>query len=61
MKDTGLASSNKEGRRKIEEGAVKILDKDGEEIQKIDFHFAELEKGKKVLKLGKKMVKINIL
>ena len=49
-----MVSSNKEGRRKIDEGAVQL---DGE---KINDYFFEFKKGEFVLKLGKKMVKINI-
>ncbi len=60
LKDTELISSNKEGKRKIDEGAVKILNNQGEEIQKIEEYFEFIKKGQYILKLGKKMVKINI-
>lgn len=52
LKETNLVKSNKEARRKIDEGAVQI---DGE---KISDYFAEISEGEKILKLGKKMVKI---
>ena len=54
LKKSDLTSSNKEGRRKIDEGAVQL---DGEKIN--DYYF-EFETGEFVLKLGKKMMKINI-
>jgi tyrosyl-tRNA synthetase len=60
LKETNLVPSNKEGRRKIDEGAVKILDNEGNEIQKIEDYFEEIAEGEKILKLGKKMVKIRI-
>jgi len=60
LKETNLVSSNKEGRRKIDEGAVKILDNDGNEIQKIDNYFEEILEGEKILKLGKKMLRLKI-
>ncbi len=60
LKETNLVSSNKEGRRKIDEGAVKILDENGNEIQKIEDYFEELSAGEKILKLGKKMIRIKI-
>jgi tyrosyl-tRNA synthetase len=58
LKETNLISSNKEGRRKIDEGSVKILDNEGNEIQKIEDYFEEILEGEKILKLGKKMIKI---
>ncbi len=60
LKKAGLVSSNKEGKRKIDEGAVKILDGEGNELETIGDYFREIEPGEKVLKLGKKMVKIKI-
>jgi tyrosyl-tRNA synthetase len=58
LKETGLVKSNGEARRKIDEGAVKILSLDGEKEEKISDYFQEISEGEKVLKLGKKMVKI---
>ncbi len=58
LKKINFVSSNKEARRKIEEGAVRILDLDGEELQKISSIDDKISAGEKVLKLGKKMVKI---
>ncbi len=55
LKETQLVSSNKEGRRKIDEGAVQLSG------EKIDDYFFEFKKGEFVLKLGKKMVKIRIV
>lgn len=52
LKTTGLVASNAEAKRKMDEGAVQI---DGE---KVTDHFAEIPSGEKILKLGKKMVKI---
>jgi tyrosyl-tRNA synthetase len=54
LKETNLVKSNGEARRKIDEGAVQI---DGE---KISDYFTEISQGEKILKLGKKMVKINL-
>jgi tyrosyl-tRNA synthetase len=63
LKTAGLIKSNGEARRKIDEGAVKVLN--GEEYEsehKVTDYFTEISKetfGEKViLKLGKKMVKI---
>ena len=58
LKKVGFVSSNKEARRKIDEGAVRILDLDGEELEKISSIDDKISVGEKVLKLGKKMVKI---
>ena len=55
LKEIGFVKSNAEAKRKIDEGAVQI---DGE---KITDYFAEIQKGEKILKLGKKMAKIIIL
>ena len=52
LKETKFVSSNKEGRRKIDEGAVKILSLDGEKEEKISDYFQEISEGEKVLKLG---------
>ena len=60
LKETELVSSNKEGRRKIDEGAVKILDGEGNELEKISDYFEEISEGEKILKLGKKMIKIKL-
>ena len=54
LKETKLSSSNSNGRRKIDEKAVQL---DG---KKLTDHNFELKKGEFILKLGKKMVKINI-
>lgn len=54
LKESEITSSNKEGRRKIEEGAVYV---NGEKIN--DAYF-EMPKGESILKLGKKMIKIII-
>lgn len=55
LKETDLISSNKEGKRKIDEGAVQI---NGRKI--LDYFF-KFSKGEFVLKLGKKMIKIKII
>jgi len=55
LKETELTSSNKEGKRKIDEGAVQIID--GE---KVTDHYFSFDQGEYVLKLGKKMVKLII-
>jgi len=52
LNGSSLISSNKEGRRKIDERAVQI---DGE---KIDDYYFELNSGEFILKLGKKMIKV---
>lgn len=54
LKDSQITSSNKEGRRKIDEGAVYI---NGEKVS--DPYF-EIPEGDNTLKLGKKMVKVII-
>ena len=54
LKETKLSSSNSNGRRKIDEKAVQL---DG---KKLTDHNFELKKGEFILKLGKKMVKINV-
>jgi hypothetical protein len=46
------------GQVDVDEGAVKILCLDGEKEEKISDYFQEISEGEKVLKLGKKMVKI---
>jgi len=53
-----LVKSNGEARRKIDEGAVKFITENSEE--KITDYFQEISEGEKILKLGKKMVKINL-
>ena len=58
LKETGLISSNKEGKRKIDEGAVKLVYEESEE--KISNYFYDFKEGSKVLKLGKKMVRVII-
>ncbi len=58
LKEASLISSNKEGKRKIDEGAVRFLDNDGKELEKISDYFQEISEGEKILKLGKKMIKI---
>ncbi|MCD5396691.1 MAG: hypothetical protein LRZ98_00785 [Candidatus Pacebacteria bacterium] len=55
LKETDLISSKKEGKRKIDEGAVQI---NGRKI--LDYFF-KFSKGEFVLKLGKKMIKIKII
>ncbi len=54
LKSSEITSSNKEGRRKIEEGAVYV---NGDKIS--DPYF-EIQTGENILKLGKKMVKVII-
>ena len=54
LKNSEITSSNKEGRRKIEEGAVYV---NGEKVT--DPYF-EISEGESILKLGKKMVKVII-
>ena len=54
LKETDFVKSNREARRKIDEGAVQI---DG---QKVTDYFSKISQGEKILKLGKKMVKINL-
>jgi tyrosyl-tRNA synthetase len=60
LKETNLISSNKEGKRKIDEGAVRILNNEGEEVKKIENYFEEISQNSKILKLGKKMIKLVI-
>lgn len=61
LKETNLTKSNGESRRKIDEGAVKILSGDDfENEEKISDYYTEIFKGEKILKLGKKMLKINL-
>src|SRR3989338_981020 len=48
----GFTSSNSEARRKIEEGAVKFDD------NKIDDHSYTIEKGEKIIRLGRKIAKL---
>ncbi|OGD67932.1 tyrosine--tRNA ligase [Candidatus Campbellbacteria bacterium RIFCSPLOWO2_02_FULL_35_11] len=48
----GFTSSNSEARRKIEEGAVKLDD------NKIDDHSYTIEKGEKIIRLGRKIAKL---
>jgi tyrosyl-tRNA synthetase len=60
LRETNLVSSNKEGRRKIDEGAVRILNLEGEELEKISDPYAEISEGEKVVKLGKKMVRVKL-
>ena len=54
LKETQISPSNKESRRKVDEGAVYI------DEEKVSDHYLELKEGKNVLKLGKKMAIINI-
>ena len=58
LKETSLVKSNGEARRKIDEGAVKFITENSEE--KITDYFQEISEGEKILKLGKKIVKINL-
>jgi tyrosyl-tRNA synthetase len=54
LNQIGFVSSNGEARRKIEEGAVKIDD------EKISDSAMTVEVGEKIIKLGRKIAKLNI-
>jgi tyrosyl-tRNA synthetase len=61
LKEVNFVKSNGEARRKIDEGAVKILSgEDFSKEEKISNYFMEISSGEKILKLGKRMVKINL-
>jgi tyrosyl-tRNA synthetase len=61
LKEVNFVKSNGEARRKIDEGAVKILSgEDFSKEEKVSNYFMEISSGEKILKLGKKMVKINL-
>jgi tyrosyl-tRNA synthetase len=56
LQSTGFITSNKEGRRKLQEGAVQL---NGKKVKELRLKIPKelLEKGV-VLKLGRKMIKI---
>ncbi len=59
LKEVEFVKSKGEAKRKIEEGAVKILSGDGfKNEDKVLDYSEKIKSGKKILKLGKKMVKI---
>lgn len=62
LNEIGFVSSNTEARRKIEEGAVKLDDPNAPHGQekKVEDSTMVLEKGERIIKLGRKIAKIII-